>query len=198
MNQNLKDLNFLKKNFEQLKAIYHRQQGEQATIQEQEASLQESVKEIHEQVDCLEQVRLLLMEAAKHAREQGRRQVELLVTQGLQFVFGDDIEFKVVVEEKRDRPEADSRRRNIKKIPSMQNIIHLIFLGNFHQLLQLSHQSRRKIICSIFRTSAPFMIICKKKKTHYDTSMCVTCDTGTGGVSHPTPDLRLPTSITYR
>lgn len=44
MNQNLKDLNFLKKNFEQLKAIYHRQQGEQATIQEQEASLQESVK----------------------------------------------------------------------------------------------------------------------------------------------------------
>jgi hypothetical protein len=94
--------------------------------------------------------------------------------------------------------DTDSRRRNIKKIPSMQNIIHLIFLGNFHQLLQLSHQSRRKIICSIFRTSAPFMIICKKKKTHYDTSMCVTCDTGTGGVSHPTPDLRLPTSITYR
>jgi predicted nuclease with TOPRIM domain len=87
VNQNLKDLNFLKKNFEQLKAIYHRQQGEQATIQEQEASLQESVKEIHEQVDCLEQVRLLLMEAAKHAREQGRRQVELLPHEVLQLMF---------------------------------------------------------------------------------------------------------------
>ncbi|HBI26990.1 MAG TPA: ATPase, partial [Peptococcaceae bacterium] len=107
MNQNLKDLNALKKNLEQLKAIYHGQQGEQAKLQEQEASLKESVKEIHEQGECLEQVRLLLMEAAKHAREQGRRQVELLVTQGLQFVFGDDLEFKVVVEEKRDRPEAE-------------------------------------------------------------------------------------------
>lgn len=107
MNQDIKDLNVLKRNVDQLNALYHRQRGEQAKIQERAASLEESIKEIHEQVERLEQVRLLLMEAAKHAREQGRRQVELLVTQGLQFVFGDDLEFKVVVEEKRDRPEAE-------------------------------------------------------------------------------------------
>jgi DNA repair exonuclease SbcCD ATPase subunit len=33
--------------------------------------------------------------------------VEFLVTQALQFVFGPDMEFKVAVEEKRDRPEAE-------------------------------------------------------------------------------------------
>lgn len=102
-----KDLAALKSNLEQLKAVYHRQRGEQAKILEKEATLQEAIKGIHEDVECLEQVRLLLLEAAKHAREQGRRQVELLVTQALQFVFGTDMEFKVVVEEKRDRPEAE-------------------------------------------------------------------------------------------
>lgn len=46
-------------------------------------------------------MRLLLLEAARHAWEQGRRQVEYLVSQALQFVFGGDVEFKVEVEEKR-------------------------------------------------------------------------------------------------
>ena len=104
MSQNLATL---KRNLEQLKAIYYRQRGEERKILEKEASLQESIKGIREEGECLEQVRLLLLEAAKHAREQGRRQVELLVTQALQFVFGADMEFKVVVEEKRDRPEAE-------------------------------------------------------------------------------------------
>lgn len=101
------DLVALKGSLEQLKAVYYRQRGEERKILEKQASLQESLKEIHEEGECLEQVRLLLLEAAKHAREQGRRQVELLVTQALQFVFGADMEFKVVVEEKRDRPEAE-------------------------------------------------------------------------------------------
>lgn len=104
MNQVLVAMN---KNLEQLKAVYYRQRGEERKILEKEASLQESLKGIHEEGESLEQVRLLLLEAAKHAREQGRRQVELLVTQALQFVFGADMEFKVVVEEKRDRPEAE-------------------------------------------------------------------------------------------
>lgn len=104
MNHNLDALN---KNFERLKAVYHRQRGEQAKILEKETFLQKRVQEAREEEERLEQVRLLLLEAARHAREQGRRQVELLVTQALQFVFGADMEFKVAVEEKRDRPDAE-------------------------------------------------------------------------------------------
>ena len=77
MNHNLDALN---KNFERLKAVYHRQRGEQAKILEKETFLQKRVQEAREEEERLEQVRLLLLEAARHAREQGRRQVELLVT----------------------------------------------------------------------------------------------------------------------
>ena len=100
-------IDLLKKNLDQLKAVYHRQRGEQAKLLEKEASLKQKLEKARQEEECLEQVRLLLLEAAKHAREQGRRQVELMVTQALQFVFGADMEFKVVIEEKRDRPEAE-------------------------------------------------------------------------------------------
>ena len=63
-------------------------------------------------------MRLLLLEAAKHAREQGRRQVELLVTQALQFVFGADMEFKVVVEKS-----ATARKRSFMSALLTKGII---------------------------------------------------------------------------
>ncbi len=101
------DLNALKKALEELKAVYHRQRGEQAKLLEEEKVQRERLAQVKDEGECLEQVRLLLLEAARHAREQGRRQVEYLVSQALQFVFGGDVEFKVEVEEKRDRPEAE-------------------------------------------------------------------------------------------
>lgn len=104
MNQELKALT---EAFEGLKAVYHRQRGEEAQLRAEEQSQQQRLHEVRDEGECLEQVRLLLQEAAKHAREQGRRQVEYLVTQALQFVFSGDVEFKVEVEEKRDRPEAE-------------------------------------------------------------------------------------------
>ena len=48
---------------------------------------------------------LPLLEAAKHARGPPPGGTD--VTPALQFVFGADMEFKVVIEEKRDRPEAE-------------------------------------------------------------------------------------------
>jgi DNA repair ATPase RecN len=101
------DLDALAQALEQLKAVYHRKRGEEAQLRAEEQSQQQRLQEVRDEGECLEQVRLLLQEAAKHAREQGRRQVEYLVTQALQFVFSGDLEFKVEIEEKRDRPEAE-------------------------------------------------------------------------------------------
>lgn len=97
----------LKDSLECLKAIYHRQEGERSALMQELQSRKERLQQVREESDLLEKVRLLLTEASRHAREQGRRQVEFLVTQALQFVFGNDLEFKVVVEDKRDRPEAE-------------------------------------------------------------------------------------------
>jgi len=97
----------LKSSLDQVKALYHRQRGEQSALLQEMVAREKRLEEVREETECLEKVRLLLTEAAKHAREQGRQQVEYLVTQALQFVFGGDMEFKVVVEDKRDRPEAE-------------------------------------------------------------------------------------------
>ncbi|HHW40867.1 MAG TPA: ATP-binding protein [Syntrophomonadaceae bacterium] len=97
----------LKSSLDRVKALYHRQRGEQSALLQEIDAREKRLEEVREEAECLEKVRLLLMEAARHAREQGRQQVEYLVTQALQFVFGGDMEFKVVVEDKRDRPEAE-------------------------------------------------------------------------------------------
>ncbi len=104
MNQTLISL---KKLLDQTNAIYHRQRGEQSRLLQEKEAQEKRLAELRDEIECLEKVRLLLLEAAKHAREQGRRQVEFLVTQALQFVFGGDLEFKVAIEEKRERPDAE-------------------------------------------------------------------------------------------
>ncbi len=101
------DPNGLKQSLDRVKAVYHRQRGEESKLLQEKESREKRLAEVKDSVECLEKVRLLLQEAASHAREQGRKQVEFMVTQALQFAFGSDLEFKVVVEEKRDRPEAE-------------------------------------------------------------------------------------------
>jgi DNA repair exonuclease SbcCD ATPase subunit len=100
-------LDSLKYSLDRAKAVYNRQRGEQHTLLIEQKALRQRLAKIGVEAERLEKVRLLLIEASKHAREQGRRQVEFLVTQALQFVFGEDMEFKVVIEDKRDRPEAE-------------------------------------------------------------------------------------------
>ncbi len=101
------DPNGLKQSLDRVKAVYHWQRGEESKLLQEKESWEKRLAEVKDSVECLEKVRLLLQEAASHAREQGRKQVEFMVTQALQFAFGSDLEFKVVVEEKRDRPEAE-------------------------------------------------------------------------------------------
>jgi DNA repair exonuclease SbcCD ATPase subunit len=97
----------LKQSLDRVKAVYHRQRGEELKLLQEKETREKRLAEVRDSAECLERVRLLLQEAASHAREQGRRQVEFMVTQALQFVFGGDLDFKVVIEEKRDRPEAE-------------------------------------------------------------------------------------------
>jgi DNA repair exonuclease SbcCD ATPase subunit len=101
------DLGALKQSLDRVKAVYHRQRGEELKLLQDKEAREKRLVEVRDSVECLERVRLLLQEAASHAREQGRRQVEFMVTQALQFVFGGDLDFKVVIEDKRDRPEAE-------------------------------------------------------------------------------------------
>ncbi len=98
---------FLGRVHQEVLAYYNRQRGERDRLRAEKKAREERLRAVREEIECLEQVRLLLSAAAEYAREQGRRQMELLVTQALQFVFGGDLEFRVKIEEKRERAEAE-------------------------------------------------------------------------------------------
>jgi DNA repair ATPase RecN len=97
----------LKQSLDRVKAVYQQQRGEERMLRQEKETRERRLAEVRDGAECLEVVRLLLQEAARRAREQGRDQVESMVTKALQFVFGGDLDFKVRIEEKRDRPEAE-------------------------------------------------------------------------------------------
>ena len=101
------DLNGLKQSLDRVKAIYHRQRGEELKMLQEKVAREERLALAQGQHRAPGESAHAASGSSSHAREQGRRQVEFMVTQALQFAFGGDLEFKVVIEEKRDRPEAE-------------------------------------------------------------------------------------------
>lgn len=85
-------------------------QSRQAEYRMLERQLQEVKEELAQTVVALDdatQARLLLQEVAEFAREQARQQIESLVTNALQFIFGGDTQFRVEIEEKHKQPSAE-------------------------------------------------------------------------------------------
>lgn len=88
--------------------FYNRQVGERDAILRKKRQLEERAQQVHDDIANLQQVKILLQESSAFAREQARRQIETMVTNALQFIFGDtDMEFRVQVEEVRGRAEGE-------------------------------------------------------------------------------------------
>ncbi|SHK48323.1 OLD family protein [Tepidibacter formicigenes] len=75
--------------------------------------IEEDIKRIENEIDNLKiqedtftKAKILLEESSMYAREQIKYQFEVMVTKALQFVTGENIEFKIEFEQKRGRPEA--------------------------------------------------------------------------------------------
>ncbi len=86
---------------------YHKRRWEEEKLQEERESAIRRRRELVAEIDLLQQTRLLLQEASDFAREQARAQIEHMVTNALQFTFGEDISFKVEVQERRGQPDAE-------------------------------------------------------------------------------------------
>lgn len=91
----------------QLENYYQQKLALQAHYLKEQAQHKSRLEEVIVQSDRLQQVRILFQESAAFAREQARQQIEYMVTQALQYVFGQEMEFKVVIEELRGRPEGE-------------------------------------------------------------------------------------------
>lgn len=86
---------------------YHRRLGEARVIEQRLRETERRREEVAAEMELLDKVRLLLQEASDYAREQARQQVEYMVTQALQVIFGPEVEFKVEVAQRRGQPEAE-------------------------------------------------------------------------------------------
>lgn len=84
-----------------------RRRGAAQILAERDRRAQEALAGLEEEGRLLERVRILLGETADYARESARQQLEYTVTQALQFVFGQEMAFRVEIEEKAGQPSAE-------------------------------------------------------------------------------------------
>lgn len=102
-----REINSLAKQLEEMKKVYLVNKTKRDELLEQKKLIEKKLETIRENSDLLEQVRILLHQTSEYSREQARQQVEWLVTNALQAIFGGEIEFKIELGENRNRPEAE-------------------------------------------------------------------------------------------
>ena len=100
-------LKTLKDDIEQKKAEYNNQKGQKEQLEKNRKEVINKLEQCRNQIDLLDQVNIYLQQVSDYARQQAKEQIEALVTQALQFVFGEQFSFEVEIEEKRSRPAAE-------------------------------------------------------------------------------------------
>ncbi|WP_368504112.1 ATP-binding protein [Alkalihalophilus sp. As8PL] len=76
-----------------------RQDAKRRLLEEQLSKREQSILEYNETIETYERARLLLQQSAEYAREQAKQQMETLVTNALQYVFGPLFSFQIEIEE---------------------------------------------------------------------------------------------------
>ncbi|MEW8974357.1 MAG: ATPase [Tissierellaceae bacterium] len=90
-----------------LRDFFSRENGKREKLVEQLNQYNAEMDEILSDVQLLEKVVVLFQKTSEFAREQARVQIESLVTKCLQFIFGNDIEFSIEIEELRNKANAE-------------------------------------------------------------------------------------------
>ncbi len=101
------DLNRIKRSHEEAKVYYHNRKGKREQLAEEGKRLEELLQKAIDNIDILEKVRMLLQKVSEYARKQSRAQIELLVTNCLQYIFDTNLEFRIEINEVRGRAEAE-------------------------------------------------------------------------------------------
>ncbi|MCK8817761.1 ATP-binding protein [Natroniella sulfidigena] len=102
-----KFLNRLETNLQQKKSEYDRRQGRKEQLLEVKQQKKDDLEQVRVDRDLLDKVNILLQETSEYAREQAKQQIEALVTQALQYVFGDEFSFEIELKESRNQPAAE-------------------------------------------------------------------------------------------
>jgi len=90
-----------------LNSFISKEQGKREKIQEEIERKKGKIKELDDQIELYEKVCILLQKTSEYARNQAKIQIESLVTKCLQYIFENNIEFKIEIEESYSKPSAE-------------------------------------------------------------------------------------------
>ena len=92
---------------EALKSFLSRESGKKDKILEQIEDTSEELSNIDEKVNLLEKVNILLQKTSEYARLQSKQQIEVIVSNCLQYIFDSNMEFIIEIEELYGKPNAE-------------------------------------------------------------------------------------------
>jgi DNA repair ATPase RecN len=91
----------------EIKSYISKEEGKKEKILEQIEENKKSIKSISEEINLIEKVSVLLQRTSEFARNQAKSQIESLVTNCLQYIFENNIEFEIEIEELYGKPNAE-------------------------------------------------------------------------------------------
>lgn len=101
------ELNRLSQALAEAERQWERLEGQRQELERQYRFVREEWEELKKKRDLFEKVRVLLQTAAEHARIQAKEQMETLVTNALQYVFGPMFRFEIELSEHGGKPHAE-------------------------------------------------------------------------------------------
>ncbi|HHV38579.1 MAG TPA: ATPase [Tepidimicrobium sp.] len=91
----------------QMGSYISKEEGKREKLKEQIDENKKIIDSIGEEIDLMEKVGLLLQQTAEFARNQAKNQIEDLVTNCIQYIFENNAEFKIEIEELYGKPSAE-------------------------------------------------------------------------------------------
>lgn len=99
-------LALLKQHHENLRSDYLSKKGRRDQLMELTETNKQKLVEVKAEVELKEKTAELLLLLGDRARQQAKENVEIMVSNALQFVFNEEINFKIQFDQKRNRAEA--------------------------------------------------------------------------------------------
>jgi DNA repair exonuclease SbcCD ATPase subunit len=90
-----------------MRDAYTKGTGARDLLRTQKSDQEKALVDAAATIATWEQVQLLLTKTSEYAREQLKARIEETVTAALQAVFGDDLQFRVIIKEYRDQAAAE-------------------------------------------------------------------------------------------
>ena len=103
----IKDYEDLSNYLSDIKSYISKEQGKKEKILEQIEENKKLIEYIQSEIDLIEKVSVLLQRTSEFARNQAKHQIESLVTNCLQYIFENNIEFEIEIEELYGKPNAE-------------------------------------------------------------------------------------------